>query len=81
MKNEKIVLTAIEKEKLWACVSLVAKNFELKRLFLEKALDENEMYGNRDDNLLGRIEHYRDIESFFENLAQKVESAFENNQL
>ena len=81
MKNEKITLTDIEKEKLWTCVALVAKNFEVKRLYLEKALGENEMAGNRDDNLLGRIEHYRDRESFYENLAQKVTRAIENNQL
>ena len=81
MKNEKITLTAVEKEKLWACVALVAKNFELKRLALEKTLEENEMYGNRDDNLLGRFEHYRDRESFYENLTRKVARAIENNQL
>ena len=81
MKNEKIALTDVEKEKLWACVALVAKNFELKRLYLEKVLEENEMAGNRDDNLLGRIEHYRDRESFYENLTQKVTRAIENNQL
>ena len=87
MKNEKIALTAIEKEKLSACVALAAKNFELKRLALEKALDENERDGRRYDNLLARdnilarIEHFRDSQSFFETLEQKVAQAIKNNQL
>ena len=36
MKNEKIILTDIEKEKLLACVELVAKDFEAKRYEVEK---------------------------------------------
>lgn len=81
MKNEKIMLTGIEKEKLSACVALIAKNFELKRLSLEKDLAENERGGSRDERVLSRIEHYRDSQSFFEALGQKVIQAVENNQI
>ena len=81
MRNEKIMLTDIEKEKLSVCVALTAKNFELKRLTLEKELDENERCARAQDRILTRIEHYRDRQSFFENLEHKVIQAIENNQI
>ena len=81
MKNEKIALTAIEKEKLSACVALVAKNFELKCIGLEKAIAEAEKEGAQSENLLSRLEHYQARQSFFEALKQKVIQAFENNQI
>ena len=42
MKNAKITLTDIEKEKLMACVCIVAKDFEIKRYEVEK---EKSYYG------------------------------------
>lgn len=81
MKKEKIMLTSIEKEKLSCCIALVAKDFELQRLALEKALDQNERGGRLYDNLLDRIEHCLDRQSFYENLKQKLAHAIENNQI
>ena len=81
MKNTKITLTDIEKEKLLACVGLVAKDFEAKRYEVEKELNKIEKEGGRDDRLLDLLEHYRDRQNFYEELEQKVKHAIENNQL
>ena len=81
MKNTKITLTDIEKEKLMACVGIVAKHFEVKRYEVEKKLNKIEKDSGRDDRLLDLLEHYRDIQSFYEDLEQKVKQAIENNQL
>ena len=81
MKNEKIILTDIEKEKLLACIGLVAKDFEIKRYEVEKELNKIEKEGGRDDRLLDLLEHYRDGQNFYEELEQKVKRAIENNQL
>lgn len=81
MKNTKITLTDIEKEKLFACVGLVAKDFEIKRYEVEKELNKIEKEGGRDDRLLDLLEYYRDRQNFYENLEQKVKLAIENNQI
>ena len=81
MKNAKITLTDIEKEKLLACVELVATNFEVKRYEVEKELSKIEKEGGRDDRLLDLIDYYREGQNFYENLEQKVKHAIENNQL
>ena len=81
MKNAKITLTDIEKEKLLACVGIVAKDFEIKRYEVEKELNKIEKEGGRDDRLLDLLEYYRDRQNFYEELAQKVKHAIENNQL
>lgn len=81
MKNTKITLTDIEKEKLFACVGLVAKDFEIKRYEVEKELNKIEKGGGRDDRLLDLLEHYRDRQHFYNKLEQKVKRAIENNQL
>ena len=81
MKNAKITLTDIEKEKLMVCVGFVANNFEIKRYEVEKELNKIEKEGGRDDRLLDLLEHYRDGQSFYENLEQKVKQAIENNQI
>lgn len=81
MKNTKITLTDIEKEKLMVCVGLAAKDFELKRYEVEKELNKIEKEGGRDDRLLDLLEHYRDGQNFYEDLEQKVKHAIENNQL
>ena len=81
MKNTKITLTEIEKEKLMACVGIVAKDFELKRYEVEKELNKIEKEGGRDDRLLDLLEYYRDRQNFYEELEQKVKHAIENNQL
>ena len=81
MKNTKIALTDIEKEKLMACVGIVAKDFELKRYEVEKELNKIEKEGSRDDRLIDLLEHYRERQNFYEELEQKVERAIENNQI
>lgn len=81
MKNTKITLTDIEKEKLLACIGLVASNFEIKRYEVEKELNKIENDGGRDDRLLDLLEHYRDGQNFYEELEQKVKRAIENNQI
>ena len=81
MKNTKIILTDIEKEKLMACVGIVAKDFEIKRYEVEKELNKIEKEGGRDDRLLDLLEYYRDRQNFYEELEQKVKHAIENNQL
>ena len=81
MKNTKITLTDIEKEKLMACVGIVAKDFELKRYGVEKELDKIENEGGRDDHLSDLADHYRERRQFYNALGQKVKRAIENNQL
>lgn len=81
MKNTKITLTDIEKEKLLACVGLIAKDFEIKRYEVEKELNKIEKEGGRDDRLLDLLEHYRDRQKFYEDLERKVKLAIENNQI
>ena len=81
MKNTKITLTDIEKEKLLACVELVAKDFEIKRYEVEKELNKIEKEGGRDERLSDLIDHYRDRNLFYNELEQKVKHAIENNQL
>ena len=80
-KATKITLTEIEKEKLMACVGIVAKDFEIKRYEVEKELNKIEKEGGRDDRLLDLLEHYRDRQNFYEELEQKVKHAIENNQI
>ena len=81
MKNTKITLTDIEKEKLLACVGLVAKDFEIKQYEVEKELNKIEKEGGRDDRLLDLIDYYRERRWFYNELEQKVKRAIENNQL
>ena len=81
MKNTKITLTDIEKEKLMACVGIVAKDFELKRYGVERELDKIENEGGRDDRLSDLMNYYRERQNFYEELEQKVKHAIENNQL
>ena len=81
MKNTKITLTDIEKQKLMACVGIVAKDFELKRYGVEKELDKIENDGGRDDRLSDLMNYYRERQNFYEELEQKVKRAIENNQL
>ena len=81
MKNKKIVLTDIEKEKLLACIGLVAKDFEIKHYEVEKELNKIEKEGGRDERLSDLINHYRERRRFYNELEQKVKHAIENNQL
>ena len=81
MKNTKITLTDIEKEKLLACIGLVAKDFEVKRYEVEKELNKLEKDGGRDERLSDLIDHYRERHLFYNELEQKVERAIENNQI
>ena len=81
MENTKITLTDIEKEKLLACIGLVAKDFEIKRYEVEKKLNKIENDGNRDDRLIDLLEGYHKRQNFYEELEQKVKRAIENNQL
>ena len=79
MKNTKITLTDIEKQKLMACVGIVAKDFELKRYGVERELDKIETEGGRDDRLSDLMNYYRERLRFYNELEQKVK--IENNQL
>ena len=81
MKNTKITLTDIEKQKLMACVGIVAKDFAIKRYEVEKELDKIENGGGRDDRLIDLLEGYRERQNFYEELEQKVRHAIENNQI
>ena len=81
MKNKKIVLTDIEKEKLLTCVELVAKDFEAKRYEVEKELNKIEKEGGRDNRLLDLIDYYRERRRFYNELEQKVWHAIENKQI
>ena len=81
MKNTKITLTDIEKEKLLACIGLVAKDFEIKHYEVEKELNKIEKEGGRDEHLLDLIDYYRERRLFYNELEQKVKHAIENNQL
>ena len=81
MKNEKITLTDIEKEKLLACIGIVAKDFEIKHYEVEKELNKIEKDGGRDERLSDLIDHYRERHRFYNELEQKVKHAIENNQL
>ena len=81
MKNTKITLTDIEKQKLMACVGIVAKDFELKRYGVEKELDKIENEGGRDDRLSDLMNYYRERQNFYEELEQKVKRAIESNQI
>lgn len=80
-KNTKITLTDIEKEKLLACVGLVAKDFEIKHYEVEKELNKIEKEGGRDERLSDLINHYRERRQFYNALEQKVKYAIENNQI
>lgn len=81
MKNTKIILTDIEKEKLMACVGIVAKDFEIKQYEVEKELNKIEKEGGRDERLSDLIDHYRERRRFYNELEQKVKRAIESNQL
>ena len=81
MKNTKITLTDIEKEKLLACVGIVAKDFEIKQYEVEKELNKIEKEGGRDERLSDLINHYRERRRFYNELEQRVKYAIENNQI
>ena len=81
MKNTKITLTDIEKEKLLACVELVAKDFEAKSYEVEKELNKIEKEGGRDDRLLDLIDYYKEKRRFYNELNRKVSFAIKNNQI
>ena len=81
MKTTKITLTDIEKEKLLACIGIVAKDFEIKQYEVEKELNKIEKEGGRNDRLLDLIDYYRERRRFYNELEQKVKHAIENNQL
>lgn len=80
-KAIKITLTDIEKEKLLACIGIVAKDFEIKQYEVEKELNKIENGGGRDDRLIDLIGYYRERQNFYEELEQKVKCAIENNQI
>lgn len=81
MKNTKITLTDIEKEKLLACVEFVAKDFEAKRYEVEKELNKIEKEGGRDDRLSDLIDYYKEKRRFYNELNRKVSFAIKNNQI
>ena len=80
-KAIKITLTNIEKEKLLACIGIVAKDFEIKQYEVEKELNQIEKEGGRDERRSDLINHYRERRLFYNELEQKVKYAIENNQI
>lgn len=74
MKNEKIIFTDIEKEKLLACIELVAKDFETK-------LNKIEKEGGCDDRLVDLMGFYRERRWFYIALGRKIERAIDNKQI
>ena len=81
MKNTKITLTDIEKEKLLACIGNVVKDFEIKHYEVENELNKIGKEGGRDDRLFDLRDLYRERRRFYNELEQKVKHAIENNQL
>ena len=81
MNTTKITLTAIEKEKLLACIGIVAKDFEIKRYKVEMELNKIENNDGRDENAVELLEHYVNGQNFYEQLEQKIKRAIENNQI
>lgn len=78
MKNEKIIFTDIEKEKLLACVEFIAKDFETKRYEAEKELNQIEKAGGRNDRLIDLIDYYSERRRFYIALGRKIEYAIDN---
>ena len=81
MKNTKITLTDIEKEKLLACIGIVAKDFEIKHYEVEKELNKIEKEGGRDERLSDLIDCYKEKRRFYDELNRKVSFAIKNNQI
>ena len=81
MNATKITLTGIEKEKLLACIGIVAKDFEIKRYKVEMELNKIENNSGRDENAVELLEHYVNGQNFYEQLEQKIKRAIENNQI
>lgn len=81
MKNEKIIFTDLEKEKLLACVEFIAKDFETKRYEAEKELNQIEKAGGRNGRLVDLMDFYRERRRFYNELEQKVRRVIENNQI
>lgn len=81
MSVSKITLTDIEKEKLLACIGIVAKDFEIKRYRVEMELNKIENNDGRDENAVELLEHYVNGQNFYEQLEQKIKRAIENNQI
>ena len=70
MKNTKITLTDIEKEKLLACIGIVAKDFEIKHYEVKKELNKIGKEGGRDDRLSDLIDLYRERRQFYNALVK-----------
>ena len=79
--QQKITLTDIEKEKLLACIGIVAKDFEINRYKVEMELNKIEINGGRDENAVELLEHNVNGQKFYEQLEQKIKRAIENNQI
>ena len=63
-------LTELEKQKAIACVYYQAKNFECDRYKLEAEYDKLDHY---DEELDKKLEHIREMEEFYSELARKLQ--------
>ena len=64
-----IKLTELEKQKAIACVYYQAKNFECDRYKLEVEYDK---LGHYDEELDKKLEHAKEMEEFYSELARKL---------
>ena len=62
-------LTELEKQKAITCVCYQAKKFECNRYKLEVAYDK---LGHYDEELDKQLEHTREMEEFYSELARKL---------
>ena len=62
-------LTELEKQKAIACICYQAKKFECDRYKLEVAYDK---LGHYDEELDKQLEHTREMEEFYSELARKL---------
>lgn len=65
-----VKLTELEKQKAIACVGYQAKNFESIRYKVEIAYDKIGHYDEFYDKML---EHAKEMEAFYSNLAKKLQ--------
>ena len=65
-----IKLTELEKQKAIACVYYQAKNFECEHYKLEVEYDK---LGHYDEELDKKLEHAKEMEEFYSELARKLQ--------
>lgn len=81
MKNKKIILTDLEKEKLLDCVGFIENDFKTRCYEVEKEMNQIEKAGGRNDRLVDLIDYYRERCRFYNELERKVCRIIENKQI